>query len=264
MVERRNYDFQELSGRLAFSSNGLNGSYLPTSFAGHSDSVYQSDVLFWMGDLNYRLDLPDGDIRKLLFSHVSGIDSIQTLLLYDQLRTAIRSNKAFAGFTEHPIAHIPTYRLALGVSKDRQGYDMKRKPAWTDRILYMAPPDMRVAQVAYRSHPEITMSDHQPVSADFDISLALIDRLRYENVVSALHRELAGCEGSEHRPKIKIQPISIDFGAVKYKQAIYREMVIQNEGDTPCVFRFVGAGVDSEPVSPSWLRIEPMVVRLPG
>jgi phosphatidylinositol-bisphosphatase len=48
MVERRNYDFQELSGRLAFSSNGLNGSYLPTSFAGHSDSVYQSDVLFWM------------------------------------------------------------------------------------------------------------------------------------------------------------------------------------------------------------------------
>ena len=97
-------------------------------------------------DLNYRLDLPDGDIRKLLSSHVSGIDSIQTLLLYDQLGTAIRSNRAFTGFIEHPITHIPyatrsscrlccdvdayfcifsTYRLALGVSKDRQGYDMK-------------------------------------------------------------------------------------------------------------------------------------------
>ena len=47
MVERRNYDFQELSGRLEFSY-GLNGSYLPASFAGHADSVYQSDVLFWM------------------------------------------------------------------------------------------------------------------------------------------------------------------------------------------------------------------------
>ena len=35
----------------------------------------------------------------------------------------------------------------------------------------MAPPDVRVVQVAYRSHPEITMSDHQPVSADFDISV---------------------------------------------------------------------------------------------
>ena len=48
MVERRNYDFQELSGRLAFSSNELNGSYLPTSFAEHTDNIYQSDVLFWM------------------------------------------------------------------------------------------------------------------------------------------------------------------------------------------------------------------------
>lgn len=47
----------------------------------------------------------------------------------------------------------------------------RRKPAWTDRILYMAPPDVRLAQVAYRSHPEIAMSDHKPVSADFDISV---------------------------------------------------------------------------------------------
>ena len=47
----------------------------------------------------------------------------------------------------------------------------RRKPAWTDRILYMAPPDMRVAQAAYRSHPEIGMSDHKPLSADFDISV---------------------------------------------------------------------------------------------
>ncbi|KAI9567754.1 DNase I-like protein [Boletus coccyginus] len=228
MVERRNYDFQELSGRLVFSSSGFDRSYLPTSFAGDTYNVYQSDVLFWM------------------------------------LRDAMRSNKAFSGFTESPITHIPTYRLALGVSKDRLGYDMKRKPAWTDRVLYMAPPDVKVAQVAYRSHPEITMSDHLPVSADFDIS--------YENVVSTLHREVAGRESSEHTPKIKIQPISIDFGGVKYKQTIHREVVIQNEGDVSCVFRFVGAGADSELVSslridciddvivaPSWLRIEPMV-----
>ncbi|KAH0831235.1 DNase I-like protein [Lanmaoa asiatica] len=281
MTERRNYDFQELSGRLAFSPNGLNGVYQPASFARDTCNIYQSDVLFWMVHLNYRLDLPDGDVRELLFLHALGIDSIQTLLLYDQLRAAIRSNKAFSGFTEHPITHIPTYRLALGVSKDRLGYDMKRKPAWTDRILYMAPPDVRVAQLAYRSHPETVMSDHQPVSADFDISLALIDQSQYENVLSALHRELAGFESSERRPKIKIEPISIDFGTVKYKQAIDREVVIQNEGDIPCAFRFVGTGAGSGPIcehlldasrlvslridyinyailAPSWLRIEPI------
>ncbi|KAG6380241.1 Endonuclease/exonuclease/phosphatase [Boletus reticuloceps] len=173
MVDRRNYDFQELSTRLTFSPNGSNGSYPSISFVGDTYNVYQSDVLFWMVYLNYRLDLPDGDTRKLLFSHTSGIDGIQTLLLYDQLRAAIRSNNAFSDFTEHPITHLPTYRLVLGASasKDRLGYDMKRKPAWTDRILYMSPPDVKVAQVAYRSHPEITMSDHQPVSADFDVSV---------------------------------------------------------------------------------------------
>lgn len=48
MVERRNYDFQELSGRLMFSLNGLNGSYPPTSLAGDTYNIYQSDVLFWM------------------------------------------------------------------------------------------------------------------------------------------------------------------------------------------------------------------------
>lgn len=48
MVERRNYDFQELSGRLAFPPSGLNGSYSPSSFAEDTYNVYQSDVLFWM------------------------------------------------------------------------------------------------------------------------------------------------------------------------------------------------------------------------
>ncbi|KAF8428465.1 hypothetical protein L210DRAFT_975448 [Boletus edulis BED1] len=93
--------------------------------------------------------------------------------------------------------------------------------------------------------------------------------------LSALHRGLAGFEDSERRPKIKIQPISIDFGVVKhlefeserfvlsrYQQTIHREVVIQNEGDTPCVFRFMGSEADSELVAPSWLRIEPEVVRL--
>jgi len=58
MVERRNYDFQELSGRLVFSSSGFDRSYLPTSFAGDTYSAYQSDVLFWM----VRSPFPGNDI----------------------------------------------------------------------------------------------------------------------------------------------------------------------------------------------------------
>ncbi|KIJ16415.1 hypothetical protein PAXINDRAFT_132353 [Paxillus involutus ATCC 200175] len=267
MVDRRNYDFQELSGRLAFPPSGLNGNYAPDSVTGDTYSIYQSDVLFWMVHLNYRLDLPDGDIRALLSSHVSGIESIQSLLAHDQasliynsflLNVAIRTGKAFTGFTEHPITHIPTYRLAAGVSKDRLGYDMKRKPAWTDRILHMSSPGMKLEQLAYRSHPEIVMSDHQPVSADFDISLALIDGAQYEKSLLELHREFANFEGSGRTPKVKIHPTSVELGNIVYKRSVRWEVVVKNEADVPCVFRFVGAGAD-EPVTPSWLHVEPIV-----
>ncbi|KAF8843428.1 DNase I-like protein [Paxillus ammoniavirescens] len=258
MVDRRNYDFQELSGRLAFPPNGLNGNYAPDNVTGDVYSIYQSDILFWMVDLNYRLDLPDGDIRALLSSHVSGIESIQSLMAHDQLNIAIRTGKAFTGFSEHPITHIPTYRLATGVSKDRLGYDMKRKPAWTDRILYMSSPGMKLKQLAYRSHPEIVMSDHQPVSADFDISLAMIDGAQYEKSLLELHREFASFEDSGRMPKVKIHPTSVEFGNIVYKRSVRREVVVKNEADVPCVFRFVGAGAD-EPVTPSWLHVEPIV-----
>lgn len=48
MVERRNYDFQEVSSRLAFSLNGSNQSYMPNSSAGETHNIFQTDVLFWM------------------------------------------------------------------------------------------------------------------------------------------------------------------------------------------------------------------------
>ncbi|KIJ64696.1 hypothetical protein HYDPIDRAFT_39912 [Hydnomerulius pinastri MD-312] len=275
MVDRRNYDFHELSGRLAFHPIGTNGnSVLNPAEANYN--IYQSDMLFWMGgkiliatlaqwvvnnfstDLNYRVDLPDADIRTLLSLHKSGIDCIPHLLAHDQLKATIETEKAFAGFIEHAITHLPTYRYASGISKDELGYDTKRKPAWTDRILHMSPPGMSLKQLTYRSHPEITMSDHQPISADFDVSFPVIDDTKYEKSLSELHRELSGFEDSGFMPKIKIQPAAIDLGNVIYKRPVRRKVVLQNDGNIPCVFRFVGTGADG-PVSPSWLHIEPAV-----
>ena len=49
MVDRRNYDFQDLSGRLMFFPPGLNENHpLLASFVDNTFNVYQSDVLFWM------------------------------------------------------------------------------------------------------------------------------------------------------------------------------------------------------------------------
>ena len=47
----------------------------------------------------------------------------------------------------------------------------RRKPAWTDRILYVRSKTASVEQLSHQSHPSITMSDHRPVSADFVVSV---------------------------------------------------------------------------------------------
>lgn len=55
---------------------------------------------------------------------------------------------------------------------DKLGYDLKRKPAWCDRILRMHAPTVDVVPLSYTSHPEITSSDHRPVSAEFELKVS--------------------------------------------------------------------------------------------
>jgi hypothetical protein len=85
-----------------------------------------------------------------------------------------------------------TYRFGTNLSMDSMGYDLKsirsstkflnfisnmilfrRKPAWTDRILYMHGTTCQVHQLSYTCHPQIIMSDHRPVSADFTVDVSL-------------------------------------------------------------------------------------------
>ncbi|CDO76134.1 hypothetical protein BN946_scf184332.g4 [Trametes cinnabarina] len=151
MFEKRNADFHELSRRLQFDSGivaddavGPGGGYGAATIP---LSVFQTDILFWL-------------LRE---------ENIKTLRKFDQLAFAMRNKKAFEDFVELPISHPPTYRFAAGVMTDGLGYDLKRKPAWTDRILHMTSSTVSVKQTSYASHPTITMSDHRPVSAGFDV-----------------------------------------------------------------------------------------------
>lgn len=151
----------------------------------------------------------------------------------------------------HPIAgRGSSYRYASNTSAGSLGYDRKwvvfvidlpleqlsyparRKPAWTDRILHMSAPGVPVTQRSYCSHPQITMSDHRPVSADFDLNVcfclqchidsfmlnvcqvSIVDKQRREIAASKLYRELWGVEHSSKPPKIKLQSMTLDFGKV--------------------------------------------------
>jgi hypothetical protein len=76
-------------------------------------------------DLNYRVEIPDSDLRKSL-ADSEWEDRLNALIPYDQasfqfllffcrdfdktciqLKAAMSANKAFRGFSEFPITHLP-------------------------------------------------------------------------------------------------------------------------------------------------------------
>lgn len=144
--------------------------------------VLDHDVVFWFGDLNFRIDDLEMQVVK------SAIDNNKYSALWekDQLNMAKDSETVLEGFQEGPLKFPPTYKFDVGTDTyDTSG--KKRKPAWTDRILWRlratAPisaagkrgslsgltSGTKVTQHYYRSHMEFTVSDHKPVSAIFTL-----------------------------------------------------------------------------------------------
>lgn len=145
--------------------------------------VLDHDVVFWFGDLNFRIDDLDMQVVK------SAIDNNKypVLLEKDQLNMAKDSETVLEGFQEGPLKFPPTYKFDVGTDTyDTSG--KKRKPAWTDRILWRLratatagaalsagkrgsnsglTSGTKVTQHYYRSHMEYTVSDHKPVSSIF-------------------------------------------------------------------------------------------------
>lgn len=134
-------------------------------------SVLDHDLILWMGDLNFRID--SYTIQHVVDATKHGADSDQmrSLLASDQLIKARRTGQAFEGFHENIPKFLPTYKLYPG----SDNYDMRRKPAWTDRILYKVKSDgnnnqLAVKQETYDAHFQFKQSDHKPVSSLFIVS----------------------------------------------------------------------------------------------
>ncbi|XP_067293719.1 inositol polyphosphate 5-phosphatase K [Pseudorasbora parva] len=145
--------------------------------------VLDHDVVFWFGDLNFRIEDLEMQVVK------GAIDNNKLSILWekDQLNMAKGHEPVLEGFHEGPLKFPPTYKFDVGTDTyDTSG--KKRKPAWTDRILWRLRPiapvsnstskrasitglttGTRVSQHFYRSHMEYTVSDHKPVSSIFTL-----------------------------------------------------------------------------------------------
>uniref|UniRef100_A0A8D3DFM8 Phosphatidylinositol 4,5-bisphosphate 5-phosphatase A n=1 Tax=Scophthalmus maximus TaxID=52904 RepID=A0A8D3DFM8_SCOMX len=170
--EQRMEDFESILQQQQFEGQAATG-------------VLDHDVVFWLGDLNFRINDLDMQVVK------SSIDNNRFPLLWekDQLNMAKDSETVLEGFHEGPLKFPPTYKFDVGTNTyDTSG--KKRKPAWTDRILWRlraaAPAGAalsegkrcsisgltsgtKVMQHCYRSHMEFTVSDHKPVSSIFTL-----------------------------------------------------------------------------------------------
>ena len=111
-VDRRNQDYQEICKRLIFTSVPLPAPIHSTSnaslaavsehneplrdrpsFSGHGDGVFQFDHVFFFGDLNYRIALPEPEIKGLIKR-----GDFTSLLGFDQLNVERRAQRVLDGF----------------------------------------------------------------------------------------------------------------------------------------------------------------------
>ncbi|XP_055854182.1 phosphatidylinositol 4,5-bisphosphate 5-phosphatase A-like isoform X3 [Episyrphus balteatus] len=132
--------------------------------------IFDHEYVFWFGDLNFRLtgeDTPE-EVRSLVEQ-----DKLSELIQRDQLLLVRETRKAFHQLQEKLPEFPPTFKFKENTSH----YDMKRRPAWTDRILYTINRDkypdikLHLDQLSYKSHPGYNISDHKPVSSEFLIKV---------------------------------------------------------------------------------------------
>ncbi|XP_031826523.1 oculocerebrorenal syndrome of Lowe isoform X2 [Nomia melanderi] len=233
--ERRNQDYADICARLSFSK------YVPPkNFKDH-------DQIYWLGDLNYRITEMDVAVAKQYIQ----AENYDPLLALDQLRQQRRLGRVLQGFHEAEITFKPTYKYDLGTD-NWDSSEKSRSPAWCDRILWKGE---AITSIEYRSHPELRISDHKPVSAMFDSQIRIIDRVKYRKIHEEVMKTLDKLE-NEFLPQVMVDTTEIIFDTLKFLEPSSKELIIANTGQVPVQFEFIKKLGDTN-YCKDWLDIEP-------
>ncbi|KAG0282208.1 hypothetical protein BGZ96_000740 [Linnemannia gamsii] len=264
-IERRNQDYQEICRRLTFPSSSTYD--ITKSPAGNAAlaasnkvvSIFDCDHTIWAGDLNYRVGLPEDVVKNHLKTN-----DYDALLKHDQLGTQRLMYKAFSEFEEHPINFLPTYKFDVGTST-WDSSEKRRVPAYTDRILWRSKNSTKdsVESLFYRSHMELTLSDHKPVSAFYKLKVKTLLQDKQAEVHHAIVKELDRYE-NECMPDATISSSSVVFDKVRYLEPKKTTITIKNTKQFPARYRFKPKLQDERFCKP-WMWANPPVgMIMPG
>ncbi|KAI5580000.1 hypothetical protein BDE02_08G126800 [Populus trichocarpa] len=161
----RNSDVAEIFSRTSFHRRPSLD--LPRNILDH-------DRVILLGDLNYRVSLPEATTRLLVDRK-----EWNALLDNDQLRMGLVNGQVFEGWHEGLIKFAPTYKYCLksnvyfGCAEGQRGGKW-RAPAWCDRIIWHGE---GLKQHLY-TRGESNLSDHRPVKAMFTAEVQVSSTLK--------------------------------------------------------------------------------------
>ncbi|XP_070568021.1 inositol polyphosphate 5-phosphatase OCRL-like isoform X2 [Ptychodera flava] len=241
--ERRNQDYNDICSRMLFKAYGA------------PMHISQHDVVFWLGDLNYRLsDIQPEKVKRLINDR-----HFEKLYEFDQLNRQMRIHKVFVGYTEGKINFQPTYKYDTGTD-DWDSSEKCRVPAWCDRILHKG---LDITQLDYRNHMALKLSDHKPVSSIYDVQVKTVDRKKYKKVYEDVIRQLDRLE-NEFLPQVSLSKLDFVFNDVMIMEEQAQSLEVTNTGQVPVQFEFINKLNDTSYSKP-WLKIEPsMCFIMPG
>uniref|UniRef100_A0A8B9H636 phosphoinositide 5-phosphatase n=1 Tax=Astyanax mexicanus TaxID=7994 RepID=A0A8B9H636_ASTMX len=178
-VKERNDDYAEITRKLSFPMGRL---------------LYSHDYVFWCGDFNYRISIPNEEVKELIRQQ-----NWDGLIAGDQLVEQKNAGLVFRGFIEGKLDFAPTYKYDL-FSDDYDTSEKCRTPAWTDRVLWKrrkwnfdktaeelelnvvgAPVNdeeqlpWSPGELKYYGRAELKTSDHRPVVAVIDVDILEVD-----------------------------------------------------------------------------------------
>jgi ankyrin repeat protein len=158
------------------------------------DLLNAFDHCFFMGDLNYRIDMERDEVLELIEQRKFG-----ALLERDQLMHHRGAGNTLVGFNEGRIRFAPTYKYERG--NRRYTAERMRVPSWCDRILWRSAPGTELRQIEYHCSNGITSSDHSPVFSTFAVGawltpLPALGKRQCVIVVSNLRAMLTGVDNA--------------------------------------------------------------------